>query len=30
MSDPESEDDIEEGDHIVYECPGLASVSSYT
>lgn len=27
ISDVESEDDNEEGDYTVYECPGLAPVS---
>lgn len=29
ISDVESEDDNEEGDYTVYECPGLAPVSIF-
>lgn len=28
QSDPESDEENDEGDYTVYECPGLASVSS--
>jgi len=28
VSEPESEEENEEGDYTVYECPGLASVST--
>lgn len=29
VSDPESEEENEEGDYTVYECPGFATVSLY-
>lgn len=30
VSDPESEEENEEGDYTVYECPGFATVSIVT
>lgn len=29
ITDPDSDDDNEEGDYTVYECPGLAPVSYF-
>lgn len=29
ITDPDSDDDNEEGDYTVYECPGLAPVSNF-